>query len=186
MYTVHVDISNSCYWYWIISIPATWNRKKTPGAHAVQVHSGKLSTDHTIRVPELLRLQSLGGSGCAGNPRGDQITTTKETSGWRFELQRQCQASLQVDTWHVDETFWTLRPEVVIHPQFVSRVRIACSRRGCSVVITISNKTHNSLLFHMHILQTHHQIPPQGQKLFDHKRPFQWKLSEGCMYCIHI
>ena len=81
MYTVHVDISNSCYWYWIISIPATWTRKKTPGAHAVQVHSGKLSTDHTIRVPELLRLQSLGGSGCAGNPRGDQITTTKETSG---------------------------------------------------------------------------------------------------------
>ena len=28
MYSVHVDISNSCYWYWIISIPATWTRKK--------------------------------------------------------------------------------------------------------------------------------------------------------------
>ena len=61
--------------------------KKTPGAHAVQVHSGKLSTDHTIRVPELLRLQSLGGSGCAGNPRGDQIPLVnhRKTIGkWRF------------------------------------------------------------------------------------------------------
>ena len=64
-----------------------------------------------------------------------RVPPKKKTPGWRFELQRQCQASLQVDTWHFDETFWTLRSQVVIHPQFVSGVRIACSRRGCSVVI---------------------------------------------------
>ena len=36
------------------------------GAHAVQVHSWKLGADHPIRLPELLRLQSLDGSGGPG------------------------------------------------------------------------------------------------------------------------